>query len=682
MEDESKPHEQHKTELDTLRRRVAELERLETERQRAEEMLWKTSRRFRSLIENTSNVIAILDIDRIFRYLSSSTANILGYGSEDLVGKHIFEFIYLDDVKTLTDMLEEAMRNPGVSVSAFECCIQHNDNSWHTFAVTITNLFNDPTINGFLINCHDITERKKVEASLQQSEERYRTLVEQLLAITYTVEFDDSGSKTTYISPQVETLLGFTPAEWMADRQLWVKQLHPEDYDNVMSAIERSNNTSEALNIEYRILARNGRVLWFRNQQTTKATWSKNNQTNYIHGVMFDITEQKQLENQLQQAQKMEAVGQMAGGIAHNFNNVLTALIGHAELAMNQVSSDDPIYLDLEGVRKSAQRAARLIQQLLAFTRHQTIHPQVINLNELVFNMTIMLRQLISEAIELKMLAAPDLGQVKMDPNQVEQVLINLVVNARDAMLQGGRLTIETANTTVHIGDTEQRAGVNPGDYVMLTVSDTGAGMTKEVISHIFEPFFSTKGVGKGTGLGLSSCIGIVRQNDGYILVDSEPGHGTTFKIYLPRFYSETPQSTLVMPAVQNMPQGNETILVVEDAIMVREMTVRVLRQQGYTVLEAGNGEDALLLVEEQHGLQLQLLIADVVMPQMGGDVLAKRLLAAYPDVKILLISGYSDKAIARRGVLEQEVAVLSKPFTPNTLTRKVRRVLDGTDEK
>lgn len=527
----------------------------------------------------------------------------------------------------------------------------------------------------------DITERKQAQKSLQESEERYRTLVEQLPAITYIVEFSKEGNKTIYISPQVETILGFSQTEWLANRELWIKQLHPDDKGRVLAAVKQSNAAGTALNLEYRTLAKDNRVVWFRNQQTT-LTQDEQGGLQYVHGIMFDITEHKQLEERLIQAQKMEAVGQMAGGIAHNFNNVLTALMGHTELALTQVSPNSPAHKDLKGVSKSAQRAAKLIQQLLAFTRDQSSNPQTINLNDLLHNMAGIIHQLINKTVTLTLNPAPNLGYIRADSGQIEQVLVNLVINAQDAMLHNGELTIETANITLNQTLPTKQVDILPGEYVVLSVKDTGTGMTEEVQAHIFEPFYSTKEVGKGTGLGLASCFGIVRQHNGYILVNSEPNKGATFKIYLPRIYPDALASApaLKTPSAKTLPQGNETILIVEDALMVREMAVRVLRQQGYNVLAATNGNEALQQIDEHPGLALHLLITDIVMPQMSGDVLAKTLLKTYPNLKVILMSGYSDRAIARRGVLDTQVDTLSKPFTPDALIKKVRSVLD--DEK
>lgn len=399
--------------------------------------------------------------------------------------------------------------------------------------------------------------------------------------------------------------------------------------------------------------------------------------------TVYDITEQKQaekeiaaLEEQLRQSQKMEAIGRLAGGIAHDFNNLLTPIGGYTKLAMAELSPNHPMYSDLQEIQKAAERAATLTHQLATFSRRQTLNPQVVNLNSILLNLDKMLRRLIGEHIELVTLPAADLGSVKVDPSQFEQVLVNLAVNARDAMPDRGKLILETSNVTLGQYDALRHTRLVPGDYVQLTVSDTGIGMTKEVKAHLFEPFFTTKEKGKGTGLGLSTCYGIVQQSSGYIWAYSEPGQGTTFKIYLPRV-EETPIVQPRREKERSLPHGNETVLLVEDEPLVRRFAYRVLREQGYTVLEAANGDDALRVVQEFTGEEIHLLFTDVVMPQMGGKELADQLKLLRPNIKVLFTSGYTDNAIVHHGVLNPGFSFLEKPFSPTDLAYKVREVLD-----
>lgn len=405
-------------------------------------------------------------------------------------------------------------------------------------------------------------------------------------------------------------------------------------------------------------------------------TWSVADQ---LAGVMSRIRleeRRQQLEEQYHQAQKMEAIGRLTTGIAHDFNNLLTTINGFASLIQGELRPDDPLYEMVDMVLRSGQRAGNLVRQLLAFSRKQLIQPQVLNLNTVVAEMDKMLRRIIGEDIDLKTVLSPDLGQVKVDVTQIEQVIVNLVINARDAMPEGGRLTIETANVVRDDNYVAGHLGTQPGKYVLLAISDTGCGMSQEIKTHIFEPFFTTKEVGKGTGLGLATVFGIVKQSGGDIWVYSEIGVGTTFKIYLPCV--EAPPQPQVHPEMRpEMPRGCETILLVEDDAGVRELIRQVLPKLGYTLLEAVNGQDALWAITHYPD-SIHLVLTDVVMPGLSGKALAEELSRSWPELKTLFMSGYTDEAIAHHGVLNPGVAFLQKPFTPMGLARKIRSVLDG----
>ncbi len=383
----------------------------------------------------------------------------------------------------------------------------------------------------------------------------------------------------------------------------------------------------------------------------------------------------RDLERQLQQAQKMEAIGQLAGGIAHDFNNLLTAIIGYSELILVRLPEDDPTVADVREIKGAGERAATLTRQLLAFSRKQIVDPRVLDLNAVVANMEKLLRRVIGEDIELRTVLAADLGRVKIDPGQVEQVVMNLAVNARDAMPRGGALVIETVNAELDEGYARTHVAVRPGPHVMLVVSDTGTGMDEATKARLFEPFFTTKTPGKGTGLGLATVYGIVKQAGGNIWVYSEPGHGTTFKVYLPRV-DEAAEPLGLEPA--GPPRGGfEVVLLVEDDAAVRALVREALGSYGYRVLEAADAEQALRLAEE-HGAGIALLITDVVMPRTGGRELARRLTELRPDTKVLFLSGYTSDAILHHGILDRGVAFLQKPFTPEALARRVRQILDG----
>ncbi|HXF96086.1 MAG TPA: ATP-binding protein [Gemmatimonadales bacterium] len=392
--------------------------------------------------------------------------------------------------------------------------------------------------------------------------------------------------------------------------------------------------------------------------------------------LSLDITERRRAEERLREAQKMEAIGRLAGGVAHDFNNVLTAIFGYVELMFEDLAEHNPARRDLEEIRKAAQRAAGLTRQLLAFSRQQVLDPVVLSVNELVEDIDKMLRRLVGEDVELRVSLARDAGNVRADAVQLQQVLMNLVVNARDAMPTGGKLLIETANAELAQQYADGDRLVAPGPYVMLAVSDTGVGMDAGIRARIFEPFFTTKERGRGTGLGLSTVYGIVKQSGGYIWVYSEPGRGTTFKVYLPRV--DAPAQVPARAAeVGGSPGGSETILLAEDDELLRPLARGLLQKLGYTVLEAKNADQALAMGRDRGGA-IDLLVADVVMPGGSGRELATRLAEARPGLKVLYMSGYTDDAIVQHGMLEPGLHFLQKPFTPSVLARKVREVLDA----
>jgi len=390
--------------------------------------------------------------------------------------------------------------------------------------------------------------------------------------------------------------------------------------------------------------------------------------------VFIDITGRRQLEEQLRQAQKMEAVGMLAGGVAHDFNNLLTIITGYSQLILNNLGPHDPNRHSVEQIMKAGERAAALTRQLLAFSRRQVLQPKVLDLNKLVTGLGTMLQRLIGEDIDLRLALRPDLGRVSADPGQIEQVLMNLVVNARDAMPKGGTLTIETANRHLDESYAGRHISVKPGTYVMIAVSDSGTGMDQATQARLFEPFFTTKGTGKGTGLGLSTVFGIVKQSGGSVEVYSEPGHGTSVKVYLPRI--DQPATTETENAVRAVPRGTETVLLVEDEEMVRNLVRETLEREGYKVMDAADPLEARRIAEQYPG-PIHLLVTDVVMPKVSGRELALQLKRRRPEMHVLYMSGYTDNAIVGSGILQKEVAFLQKPFTPGALTEKVREVLE-----
>jgi two-component system cell cycle sensor histidine kinase/response regulator CckA len=447
--------------------------------------------------------------------------------------------------------------------------------------------------------------------------------------------------------------------------------------DSLMKTIFTDGNVS---NLEESYRAKNGDE--FSVSFSASVMRDENNQIRGTVCVAQDITERKRaeqemaaLQEQLRQSQKMEAIGKLAGGIAHDFNNLLTVIKGYNQLSLLELKKDDPLRANIEVVQKAAERAANLTRHILAFSRRQILEFKVFDLNHLVLNLDKMLRRVIGEDIELVTLLSEDLGKVKSDSGQIEQVFMNLAVNAKDAMPKGGKLTIETANVELDENYAQTHAGVTPGRYVMLAVSDTGVGMTPEVKEKIFEPFFTTKEMGKGTGLGLSTVYGIVKQSGGNIWVYSEPGHGTTLKVYLPRV-DESVEELREKEVREEIPRGSETILVVENEEPVRKLAVRVLQGQGYRVLDASQGDDALLIFKQHQG-PIHMMVTDMVMPGMNGLELAKCLESFNREIKVLYMSGYADNAIVRHNILESGMPYIQKPFTEDALRRKVREVLN-----
>jgi len=398
--------------------------------------------------------------------------------------------------------------------------------------------------------------------------------------------------------------------------------------------------------------------------------------------LMVDVTERLRLqealqltEEQLRQSQKMEAVGRLAGGIAHDFNNILSIILSYCGMMLAELRDGDPLRDDLVEIKKAGERAAELTKQLLMFSRHQMIEHRVLDVRQILIGMEKMIRRLLGADVELTLLPSTSVGRVTADAGQVEQIVMNLVVNARDAMPHGGKLVLETRNVELDAEYAAVHAGATPGSYVMLALTDTGVGMTKEVQARVFEPFFTTKEKGKGTGLGLSTVFGIVKKRGGHVWLYSEPGKGTTFRVYLPRTGASSDRISSIPPSIGGV-KGSETILLVEDDEQVRGVACSILRRQGYRVLEASNGGEALMACE-QHPSPIHLLLTDVVLPRMSGRQLADRLLALRPEMKLLFMSGYTDEAIHQGAVLDSGATCLQKPLTPDMLSRTVREVLD-----
>ncbi len=521
-------------------------------------------------------------------------------------------------------------------------------------------------------------EARASAEKLAEAEETYRMLVERLPLVTYVGRLGEIGSPV-YVSPQVEELLGYSVAEWLSDPALFVKLVHPEDREEVLAdlgdGLESDPDHEPAT--EYRLIARDGQVVWvYANNVRVRDAEGR---PVYSQGFLIDITGRKRLEEELRQAQRMEAVGRLAGGIAHDFNNVLVVIIGFANLLLKDFAADDPQREKAEQIARAGERAAELTQQLLAFSRRQVLMPQILDLNDVVTDMKLLLERLIGEDIRLEIVLDPELGKVQADPGQLEQVILNLVVNARDAMPTGGRLTIETTNLDVHQSHLAAHGNHSSGACVMLAISDSGHGMDESTRARAFDPFFTTKETGKGTGLGLATVYGIVTQSGGSIHIDSEPGRGTTFTMQLPRIDGSESAAAAAQPPQKDSLEGPETILLVEDDGAVRHLVRDVLLRHGYHVLVAASPREAVGIAEH-HGGEIDLLLTDVVMPEMSGRELCETLTGSRPTIRTLYMSGYTDEALGHHGVLDESVALIGKPFTPVALVRRMRNVLEADE--
>jgi PAS domain S-box-containing protein len=513
----------------------------------------------------------------------------------------------------------------------------------------------------------DITERKWAEEALRQSEERYRLLFARNPHPMWVFDLET----LSFLEVNIAAIhhYGYSREEFLA---MTIEDIRPPgDVPSLLAHLSKVPPQHEEAGI-WKHRKKDGTIIEV--EITAHELTFYGRQAQIV--LAYDVTQRRTFEEQLRQSQKIEGIGQLAGGIAHDFNNLLTAITGYSDLTMRRLTAQDPLRQNIEEIKKAGDRAAALTRQLLAFSRKQVLQPKVLDLNAVVSELEKMLRRLIGEDIGLRTALESELGSIKADPGQIEQIIMNLVVNARDAMPKGGKLTIETKNVYLDEDYAKHHIDVSPGPYVMLAVSDTGTGMDKQTQERIFEPFFTTKEAGKGTGLGLSTVYGIVKQSGGNIWVYSEAGAGTTFEVYFPRV-DEGAQEYKRSAETGEAIQGTETILLAEDEEMVRKLARRVLEMYGYRVLEAANGGAAFLICE-RHKEPIPLLITDVVMPEMSGRELADRLAQLRPEMKVLYISGYTDNAIVHHGVLDEGANFIQKPFPTDALARKVREVLDA----
>jgi PAS domain S-box-containing protein len=531
-----------------------------------------------------------------------------------------------------------------------------------------------PVIDRELREAQSRAERRRAESALAEKEAQYRQIVDSVRAIVWRA--DARTFSFTFVSPEGEKILGYPVEEWLDQPTFWRDHIHPDDRNWVVAFCQENTRERRDHQFEYRMTAADGRTVYL---QDLVRVVVEDDEACELVGIMIDVTERRLLEDQLRQSQKMDAIGQLAGGVAHDFNNLLGVITGYSDLLLRELDPQQRPHRRVVEIRSAADRAAGLTRQLLAFSRKQILQPRVLDVNAIVANVETMLRRLIGEHIQLVTILSENLGTVKADPGQLEQVLLNLAVNARDAMPDGGRLVIETANVTLDDEFVRSRSESEPGPHVVISVTDAGHGMDAATLARVFEPFFTTKEAGRGTGLGLSTVYGIVTQSGGHVTAQSEVGHGATFKVFLPRVDAPVePRRDRVEPGAPA--RGTETVLLVEDEPSLRVMVREVLEGAGYRVLEAASPEGALLVAESHKG-EIALLMTDLVMPRMSGQELARRVLAIRPGLHVLYVSGYSFDGGGPQGLIERGANFLEKPFAAATLLQELRRIL-GTSAR
>lgn len=641
-----------------------------TEAKQVREALRESEEKFRRTFDQAPIGAAIVSLDYRFQRVNAELCRLTGYSEAELTARTFLEITHPEDTADSLYQVDRLVRGDIDQYQIDKRYVRKDGEIvWARLSVRLMKDAQGRSLY-FLPMMEDITAHKQAEEALKKSESQYRLLVNQIPAVVFKGYADWS---IDFFDDKIEALTGYSKEEFDSRKLKWRDLVLPEDLDMVQRIFIEAVKCDKLYVREYRIKKKNGEICWI--QSRGQIFCDAAGKVDYISGVLFDITDRKALEAQLMQAQKLEAVGRLAGGVAHDFNNLLMAIMGYGELMRTSLIKGDPHYYYVEDILKATERAASLTQQLLGFSRRQMMQPQVINLNPLVADLEKMLRRLIGEDIELKIALGPHLGAVKADPGQIGQIIMNLAINSRDAMPRGGRLTLETANVEFAVSHSCCFATAPPGRYVMLAVSDTGGGMEAATLAHIFEPFFTTKEDGKGTGLGLPMVYGIVKQNHGYIEVNSVSGQGTRFRIYLPRLEApvEAPQPKRTATAKL---EGSETILLVEDEEALRTLLGRFFRLFGYKVLEARHGDEAMSICQQHQG-PIHLMVTDVVMPRMSGPELADQAVRVHPEMKVFYMSGYADSDLTSYGVLDPSKMIIPKPFRPMDLVKKVREFLD-----
>ncbi|HVY61334.1 MAG TPA: PAS domain S-box protein, partial [Planctomycetota bacterium] len=637
------------------------------ERVRAEAARRLSDARFRRLFESHLVGICVGTLDGRITEANDAALAMEGYSRDDLrAGRFRWDRLIPPEHAAAGERIGAELARAGVA-GPLEMEHVRKDGTRYPLLIAMA-VLEEAGARSVLTLTLDMTARKRAEAALRESEERFRQLAENINAVFWMTTADQK--QLLYLSPAFEEIFGRTRESVLARPESWLEGIHPDDRALVREvAYDRPGKQWERT---YRVVRPDGAIRWVRDR--SYPVHGPDGRIVRLTGIAEDITDLRSTEEQLLQAQKMEAVGRLAGSVAHDFNNILTAITGYSDLVLMRLTEGDPLRGDVDEIKKAAFRATSLTRQLLAFSRKQVASPVALDLNAAVRNMENLLRRLIGEDVALTTRLGASVGAIRADGGQVEQVIMNLAVNARDAMSRGGKLVIATEAVEVDVVGAARRGGMAPGAYGVLEVADTGCGMTAEVRSRIFEPFFTTKEPGKGTGLGLATVFGIAKHGGGHVEVESEPGRGATFRVYFPRT-SETPQGD-AGPAAAAPGRGSETILLVEDDDHVRGLSQRILEMTGYRVLAARSGADALLL-SGGHAGPIHALVTDVIMPELSGRDVAERMVRLRPGIKVLFLSGYAG-AVEEAAALAEGAAFLEKPFTPERLAGKVRELLEG----
>lgn len=657
-----------------------------TERRKAQKALEESEKRFRALIEHGMDAIALIGVDAAILYASPSTTRILGYPIEEIIGRNAFDLIHPDDLLYTTSLFAKLILKPGESITGLLRC-RHKDGSWIWIEGVGNNLLPDPSVNALVINYRDVSERRRTEEALRNSEEKYRSLITNIPDVTWTT---NEKGRTTFISPNIETIYGYTPEEIYKDgSDVWLGRIHPDDVQKVVAEFKRLFEGNAKFDIEYRIQKKDGQWIWIHDRAV--GTYRKGG-LYHADGVFSDITERKRLEEALQHAHKLEGIGQLAGGVAHEFNNLLTAIIGNLDLGVKQVAPGSELESLIWAAEQAARRAAILTQQLLTFSRRSPTDLKPLDLGSIAEEVILLLRQMIDRRIRLHGEEAETLWAVLADEGQMNQVVMNLCVNARDAILERldrdpdhsrpspwtPLIQIRSFNVIADEAFCRSHPDARPGEFVGVEVSDNGCGIDEKLAAHIYEPFFTTKEAGRGTGLGLATVYGILKQHNGWIESSSVLGQGSAFRFYLPRTDQAADRADSPVE-IEGVRGGNETILFVDDEEPIRRLGRIILERQGYTVLLAKDGAEALEVLRRERS-RISLVVLDLTMPQQSGEEVLRQLRQEDPYRKVILSTGHpavGNTAAARKIGADGFIA---KPYRAAELLQMVRAILDRSD--